>query len=645
MPIYIPTYPATTTASTLATLENYPTFTQLTQRLAPFVNQQQTNTSAITAEITRATAIDTTLTNNLASQVIKQIFDTTNLQANINDEVIRAKALETTLATKITSNTASLTGMLNFTKTNAIESTGNTLTLGGSTTTEVINLGTSNATQVINIGTGSTAKTINLGSSADTVVIAGSTVSTSTTNLAIADNQIILNKGGLAGSGSNAGIQIEEAGIITGFIQQNANRNGYNLKPSNSTTIGLNQSLLTTDTPSFSALNVAGSITATNFIGNSSGFSNQLAGDVTGGNNNNPTTVVTVAGTQAGAIAEATAIVFNAAKFNKGDAIVVRDTLGRIFGQTIEVVDVNAMNVVTSGVKASTQAQDLYLSGNTFNNKVIVATPFVANSGASIPGILSLHTQQNNTKKVVLSETGLATDDASHNYYGLGMGSGFLRYQVADTSGSHRFFAGTSSSTSKQLLSINADGSLDVAGPIRAPSVSNPLRLDLNMTGDVYGGTTLSLLNRDDNNGATLIQTGTTQDLVSLTMTTNCSSRLHPLALVAENRVGLVLNDTNRLSGGELQIFTRYGGFIPTAAFGNMGSRINSNLTVKGQLSLYGPSTISEAQGVYTDDPHNTARAPPSLCQKMVQIYHNGQAYGLPLYNLSAVATFTGSNL
>jgi hypothetical protein len=259
--------------------------------------------------------------------------------------------------------------MTNFISSNQIESTGPTLTLGGSTSTTTINLGTSNAAQVINFGTGSAAKTINIGSSNDTVVMAGSVIHTQTTNLDVTDKQIILNKGGASGSGFGVGFQIEEAGVITGSFAQNANRDGYALQPSNGTLINLNQSLSTTDTPHFAGvtastfsgnlnattatstvvnatvvnatnLNASNAITG-NLTGNCSGsslnFTQPLTGDVINGNGTSATTVAYVGGVSAAQIANAV----NNPPTSSGtvaatpNTIVQRDNLGETFATRV----------------------------------------------------------------------------------------------------------------------------------------------------------------------------------------------------------------------------------------------------------------------------------------------------------------------
>jgi hypothetical protein len=63
-------------------------------------------------------------------------------------------------------------------------------------------------------------------------------------------------------------------------------------------------------------------------------------------------------------------------------------------------------------------------------------------------------------RKIVLWEN--ANND--NQYYGFGINGGTLRYQVADEVADHAFFAGTSSTTSKELLRIKGNGAIAVNG-------------------------------------------------------------------------------------------------------------------------------------------------------------------------------------
>ncbi len=64
-------------------------------------------------------------------------------------------------------------------------------------------------------------------------------------------------------------------------------------------------------------------------------------------------------------------------------------------------------------------------------------------------------------RKIVMWET--ANND--HQYYGLGINNGTLRYQVDNPTGQHKFFCGTSATTSRQLAAFAGDGNLYLGDP------------------------------------------------------------------------------------------------------------------------------------------------------------------------------------
>ncbi len=65
-------------------------------------------------------------------------------------------------------------------------------------------------------------------------------------------------------------------------------------------------------------------------------------------------------------------------------------------------------------------------------------------------------------RKLVL----LDNNNNNHQYYGLGVNTSILRYQVAATSTDHVFFAGTSSTTSNELFRIKGSGNATLAGTL-----------------------------------------------------------------------------------------------------------------------------------------------------------------------------------
>ncbi len=77
------------------------------------------------------------------------------------------------------------------------------------------------------------SSTINIGNSGATVNIQGTTIYENTPHLLVADPLITVNSGGGAGSGQNSGIEVEEAGSITGYAETSSDRNSWILKAPN----------------------------------------------------------------------------------------------------------------------------------------------------------------------------------------------------------------------------------------------------------------------------------------------------------------------------------------------------------------------------------------------------------------------------
>lgn len=87
-------------------------------------------------------------------------------------------------------------------------------------------------TDTLTIG-GSNADVVNIGRSGATVNIVGTTINQTVTNLNVTDKNITLNSGGAVGSGATSGIDVEEAGSITGYVEVSADRNSWTLKAPN----------------------------------------------------------------------------------------------------------------------------------------------------------------------------------------------------------------------------------------------------------------------------------------------------------------------------------------------------------------------------------------------------------------------------
>ncbi|MBL7998581.1 MAG: hypothetical protein JNL32_08100, partial [Candidatus Kapabacteria bacterium] len=84
-------------------------------------------------------------------------------------------------------------------------------------------------------------------------------------------------------------------------------------------------------------------------------------------------------------------------------------------------------------------------------------------------------------RRIVLWED----NNNDHQFYGLGVNASILRYQVGNTSASHVFYAGTTSSASNELMRIGGNGNIGIG------TSSPTTRLHVNGTSRFAGGNML----------------------------------------------------------------------------------------------------------------------------------------------------------
>jgi hypothetical protein len=96
---------------------------------------------------------------------------------------------------------------------------------------------------------------------------------------------------------------------------------------------------------------------------------------------------------------------------------------------------------------------------------LLLCTPILENAFSQNVGIgtTSPHAPlqfSNNTanRKLVLYEH--VNDD--HQFYGLGVNGGLLRYQTATNNDDHVFFSGNSNNTSRELMRIRGNGNMGI---------------------------------------------------------------------------------------------------------------------------------------------------------------------------------------
>ena len=121
-------------------------------------------------------------------------------------------------------------------------------------------------------------------------------------------------------------------------------------------------------------------------------------------------------------------------------------------------------------VVAGTPPADFFRSGNgaTLPDGVNDYTEAITHNGnlgigQAIPPIAPL-TFGDPIRNDVIRLFGSGTPDP-HQFYGFGINSNTLRYQVSSVNGAHQFYGGTSSSTSKQFLKV-ADKTLTIGEPL-----------------------------------------------------------------------------------------------------------------------------------------------------------------------------------
>lgn len=193
------------------------------------------------------------------------------------------------------------------------------------------------------------------------------------------------------------------------------------------------------------------------------------------------------------------------------------------------------------------------------------------------------------------------TTNNDHQFYGFGINSSVLRYQVDSTATSHVFYAATSSTTSNELFRISGNGDTLTAGTIYGRRVSGSLSMQGNATTTtvstantfvkVAGTTTSSNLNQTSMPQSNRITyTGTTSIVAliicSFTATYNTGTTDEIIfaiykngAQIPESRISFDLNNVL--------------GSIPTMPFSiNIPTTLNTNDYVELWVTMTGATRI-----------------------------------------------------
>lgn len=135
-------------------------------------------------------------------------------------------------------------------------------------------------------------------------------------------------------------------------------------------------------------------------------------------------------------------------------------------------------NTIANGAAGSTTTQTNIMS--------LTPAGYIGLGGIATPNAdIHLPTVINNRRMILWEE---ANND--HQFYGLGINAGTLRYQVSNLAASHIFYAAASASTSNEIMKIGGNGSFSAGN---ANTVSNVQSTALGYGNDVSGATAFAL--------------------------------------------------------------------------------------------------------------------------------------------------------
>lgn len=150
----------------------------------------------------------------------------------------------------------------------------------------------------------------------------------------------------------------------------------------------------------------------------------------------------------------------------------------------------NAGTIATSNFIGTTDAIDFVVRTSNTERMRISASGNVAIGNATPNAPLQFANSIQN-RKVVLWDG----NNNDHNYYGFGINNYMLRYQVDDIGSNHAFYAGTSSTTSNELMRITGTGNvgIGVTAPAQRLDVQGGnARINNAFIGDVGYGSTIT---------------------------------------------------------------------------------------------------------------------------------------------------------
>jgi hypothetical protein len=411
----------------------------------------------------------------------------------------------------------------------ALVLTSATVTLGAHPSNTQVELGTGDSVAAVYIASGATVKTITIGTAGDTVLIPGTLTAVTTTNAAITDAQLVLNKGGSAGSSGGSGLYFEEDAVTNvGYIKVSTNRLAFDIKAPAGTAWSLNQALSTSSTPTFAGMTVAGALQVAGAVVLTSTFSGTTligtslsvgTGSIASGDVTSSGTVTAIAmqattrfTTGASALANRKVVVYqpsgdddhqynglgdgasNEFRFQiktSSDSFKWYSALSSTSSQLIytmtgagaistslstssfTMAGTGAASIATAGGISMTGASAvLALAGASSAITVAstLATSVSTSGGVVLASTLLFSPASNLQKKVVLRDDNVAS---TTTFFGFGVNANELYYGTADSFASHVFYAGTGINTNVELFRIHGSGGgATASGPLTANSLT-----------------------------------------------------------------------------------------------------------------------------------------------------------------------------
>jgi hypothetical protein len=184
-------------------------------------------------------------------------------------------------------------------------------------------------------------------------------------------------------------------------------------------------------------------------------------------------------------------------------------TIGHIVSTTATIPNIILTNITTTNIIITSGSLNATFNSNTLGN--IYTTG--GNVGINvIPNAPLQFISDTASRKIVLYDT----FNNNHQFYGYGMGSGLMRYQVGGTGSDHVFFAGVNSTTSNELFRIKGTGNVILGGSISSGSLYST-----NLTSSNIVSTTATIPNITFTNVTTESLLATTNISTGLLSVTN----------------------------------------------------------------------------------------------------------------------------